>query len=63
LSSPLVASNRRLTLFLILFRKVIIERGQSPLEDIEGLQQREKYVSIKPEAKEEWVKYSTYSGC
>jgi hypothetical protein len=29
----------RLTLFLILFRKVIIEERQSPLEDIEGLHQ------------------------
>jgi hypothetical protein len=48
---------------LILFRKIIVEWGQSPLEDIEGLQQRGKSVSIKPEAKEEHMKYSTYSGC
>jgi hypothetical protein len=51
-----------ITLFLIVFRKVVIEWGQSPLKNIEGLQWDKKSVSIEPEAEEEHIKHSTSVG-
>jgi hypothetical protein len=44
-------SDCRVTLFLILFRKVNVKQGQSPLESIEGLRRNKKSVNIEPKQK------------